>query len=159
MTYPLADLLRLRNLRRDRAEGEARAAEQALAQAVLEKERLAGDLAEYRIWRRAEMERRYRALLGQTVAQKELDAFHAGLAALEREELRREEALSQAGAAEERARQNVREARLHLARADQALQKILAHRDQWQEADAKERARLEDLEMEEFIGLRPGPDR
>ncbi len=155
MTYPLADLWRLRNLRRDRAEGAVQAAEQALARAVEEKERLAGDLGEYRAWRRAEVDRRYRALLGQTVTRKELDAFHAGLAALEREELRRGEALSQAGAAEERARQSVREARLALTRADRALRKIQAHRDQWQEADAKEQTRLEDLEMEEFVGLRP----
>ncbi len=159
MSYPLADLLRLRNLRRGQAEGAVQAAEGALVLAALEKVRLEGELAEYHDWRRAEVERRYGALLGQTVTQKDLGAFQAGLAALEREEFRREEALREAGAAEETARQKVREARLALTRADRALQKILAHRNQWLEAETKELARLEDLEMEEFAGRRPGPAR
>ena len=155
MAYPLARLLSLRDFReetarktQETAEASARAAAETLA--AREKE-----LADYRVWRREEAERRYRVILGQTLSQKELEEFKAGLALLEERELSAAEEARRAAEALEEARRQVQAARAAWRAADQARRKMLAHRDDWRAAQAREEVRREDLELEEFKPVRP----
>jgi len=150
VTYPLAGLLAIRDFRLDAAARAVSAAEAALAAAHAEQEARERQWRDYQTWRGEEVERRYRAIMGEVLPQAELDAFKAGLARLADEELRHEAAVHEAERATEAAHAAVTEARAAWRAADRERQKILHHRDEWQKTAAKEETRKEDLEMEEF---------
>lgn len=148
--YPLQALLSVRWFREDAAKNAVRAAERKALAAREAVETCRAELAEYRIWRVEETERRYDAIMGVDMSLDDIDAFKAGLAALADGELTRETA---AAAAEKEAAAcslAVSKAREAVAEARREAAKIEAHRDIWREEAKKEAERLEDLEMEEF---------
>ncbi len=147
--YPLARLLSVWNFREDEARKGVRAAEDGLACARREAEKRQQQLDSYRTWHAAEVDRRYAVIMGQVLSLKELDAFKNGLAQLEATQLLREKALEDALAAQEVRRAVLAEARERAAAARRGTAKIKAHREIWQREDARERERLEELELED----------
>ena len=127
--YPLAPLLKVREYREDAAKNALSAAERAVVEAQEAVERCRGELERYKVWRQEEVERRYDAIMGKGLSLKELDVFKAGLGALADGELKLEEAIAQALENVKKRQEDVRKAR--------------------------EAARQEDLEMEEFKPLPP----
>ena len=154
--YPLAGLLFLRNLREENAARAVRAAEAAARLAAAAREAQEKKLAEYRLWRREETERRYRSIMGQTLSRTELDDFKTGLALLDERELAEVEELRQAESALAEAEAKTAAAREDWRAADRARRKLLTHQDEWRTAEAREAGRQEDLELEEFKPGAPG---
>lgn len=150
--YPLAPLARVRQLREDAASSECSARERALIAARQETVERQRAFDEYLVWRKEEEERRYLEILGQEMSLKELDEFKAGLAALRDKDAVLLEAVTLARKAEEEAEKARDAAAEALKRARKDKEKISAHKDIWQAQEAKEKERLEDLEMEEFSG-------
>lgn len=142
--------MKLRGFREEAAQKALRAAE---AEARNAAENLAArekKLAEYKQWRQAETERRWRGILNQTLSRGEMDEFKAGLALLEERELAELEAVREAAEALDQAKGKAQAARAAWRSAEQARRKLLVHREDWEAEEAKEAARREDLELEEF---------
>jgi type III secretion protein O len=150
MRYPLSGILFIRDFRLEAASRTLRAAKAALRAAQAEQARREEALSAYRLWRIGEVERRYQSIMNQCMTMEEIDAFKAGLSRLADEELAREAAVREAENAVENARKNMDAARQAWIASDRERQKIRYHRDEWQTAQAKETARSEDLEQEEF---------
>ncbi|MDR0996125.1 MAG: type III secretion protein [Zoogloeaceae bacterium] len=151
--YPLTGLLRIRDFRLDAAQQAQCAAEAALQSAIAEKEEKARELARYKKWRVQEVERRYARILMRKMTMEALDKFKAGLSQLADEELAREGEILEADKRLVDARNALNAARTAFTHANQAREKILYHRDVWRQEEAKETARAEDREMEEFKPL------
>jgi type III secretion protein O len=153
MPYPLVGLLKIRAFRVDAAEKALCAAETRLRAAEEARAAREAEREDYRIWRQAEVERRYQAIMGQTLGREEIDAFKAGLSALADEELAREAAWLDAGRAAEEARQTAQTVRADWLLANKANEKLRYHRDNWQKTQDMKANRQEDLEQEEFKPL------
>jgi type III secretion protein O len=153
MAYPLAGLLRIRDFRLDAAQQAQRAAEAEVQRAIAEREEKARELERYKTWRAEEIERRYAGILMHEMTMEDLDKFKAGLAQLAEGEIAREGAILEADKHIEEARLALEAARRAYVHANQEREKILYHRGEWQKTEAKEAARAEDLEMEEFKPL------
>jgi len=148
--YPLAGLLRLRGFREEAAQKALRAAEaeaRAAAETLAAREKR---LAEYKQWRREETDKRWLLILNKTLSRGEMDEFKAGLALLEERELAEAQAVREAAEALEQAQGQVQAARAAWRAAEQARRKLSVHREEWEAEEAKEAARREDLELEEF---------
>jgi type III secretion protein O len=148
--YPLSGLLRIRDFRVDAAAKAVRTAEAALHEAQAMLAAAQAKLTAYRAWRIEETEHRYQSIMAQTLTLDELDDFKAGLAALADQELQKEAAVRDAQNTVTACCENLVTARTTWRSADHEREKILHHREEWQKGDAKESARQEDLEMEEF---------
>lgn len=150
MNYPLKGLLDIRGFREDAAAKNIAAAEAALQAALAAALAAREELERYRQWREMEIERRYLSIMGREMSLKDLDEFKDGLARLDDQELLKHQAVEEAEKRTDEARRNLASAKEALAAAVRAKQKIVHHRDQWLEADAREENRQQDLEMEEF---------
>ncbi|MDR2786750.1 MAG: type III secretion protein [Candidatus Accumulibacter sp.] len=153
MPYPLAGLLRIRDFRVDAASKAMRAAETRVRAAQAELAEKEAEWERYGVWRQEEVERRYQSIMNRAMLLPEIDAFKAGLSALADQELLREEAARKAARALEKAREEARNAREGWLLANRERQKIDYHRDNWQQYQAKEESRREDVEQEEFKPL------
>jgi hypothetical protein len=148
--YPLGGILFIRDFRVDAAAKAVSVAEAALRDAQATHIRLQEEHVAYCKWRGEETERRYQGIMGQSLTQDDLDKFKIGLAMLVDEELHKEAAVRDAAREIEVAREKVVAARQSWREADRDRQKIVYHRGEWQKEYAKEVARQEDLELEEF---------
>jgi type III secretion protein O len=148
--YPLEGLLAIRVFREDAAIKDLSAAESWLKTAMAETENRRQEFNNYRIWHREEVERRYQAIMGREMSQGDLEDFKAGLAWLDGQILKRQEAVAEAEKLEDEAREKLQRAKAVLREATQAREKISYHRGQWIEGAAREEERVQDLELEEF---------
>ena len=152
--YPLASLTRVRQLREDAASAECTSSEKILLAARRETLARQKALDDYLVWRKQEEDRRYHEILGKELSFKELEDFKAGLAALRDRDNILLAALEEARKAEEEAAQRRDAAVESLKQARKEKEKISENRKVWQAAERKEAERREDLEMEEFTGVK-----
>ena len=154
MKYPLTSLAQVRQLREENAAMEYAAREKALL--IAQRETLARRkaLEDHLAWRKKEEDRRYREILGKEMSRKEMDAFKAGVAALREKDNILLEAVEEARKAEEEAARHRDEAAATLKQRRREMDKIDTHQEIWQTSEAIEAGRREDLEMEEFTGLK-----
>ena len=149
-SYPLQSLLTVRHFREEGAKNEVRAAERRLAEAREEVRKKEEELERYRIWRREEENRRYDAIMGETMSLEEVAGFRASLGALAEGEQERILAVTEAEKAFGQKEREVAAAREAVAEARREAAKIEAHRDIWLAEAKREAERQEDLELEEF---------
>ena len=152
-SYPLDALLTVRQYREESAKRQVRIAETSLREAEELVEKKKKELEEYRIWRRAEEDRRYEAIMNVPLSLERLDAFKAGLACLAAEENEKEQAALQAEKEVEHRQSILKKAKDDAKTASKNTSKIQAHKDIWKEDAKKEAERKEDLELEEFRPL------
>ncbi|MDR2892011.1 MAG: type III secretion protein [Deltaproteobacteria bacterium] len=152
--YPLTPLARIRQLREDAAATECAGREKALLAARQETLLHRKALEDYLLWRKEEEERRYQAILGQEMPRREMEIFKSGIAALRDKDAILLEAVEAAQKAEAEAARLRDEAVKILQQRRKDKEKIEAHREIWQSGEAKEAERREDLEMEEFTGVK-----
>ena len=148
--YPLAPLLKVREYREDAAKNALSAAERAVVEAQEAVERCRGELERYKVWRQEEVERRYDAIMGETMSLEEVAGFRASLGALAEGEQERILAVTEAEKAVGQKEREVAAAREAVAEARREAAKIEAHRDIWLAEAKREAERQEDLELEEF---------
>jgi type III secretion protein O len=144
----------MRQLREEAAATECSAREKTLLAARQETQARRKTLEEYLVWRKEEEDRRYREILGKDLSRKEMDAFKGGVAALREKDAILMEALEEAQKAEQEASRRRDEAMEALKRRRKDREKIDVHREIWQVGEAREAERREDLEMEEFTGVK-----
>ena len=149
-SYPLQSLLTVRHFREEGAKNEVRAAERRLAEAREEVRKKEEELERYRIWRPEEENRRYDAIMGETMSLEEVAGFRASLGALAEGEQKRILAVTEAEKAVGQKEREVAAAREAVAEARREAAKIEAHRDIWLAEAKREAERQEDLELEEF---------
>ena len=149
-SYPLQALLPVRHFREAGAKNEGRAAERRLAEAREEVRKKEEELERYRIWRPEEENRRYDAIMGETMSLEEVAGFRASLGALAEGEQERILAVTEAEKAVGQKEREVAAAREAVAEARREAAKIEAHRDIWLAEAKREAERQEDLELEEF---------
>ena len=151
MAYPLQPLLNVRSFRETNAQAAVSTAEGRVREAeavVAERE---AELTRYREWRPQEVERRYTAIMGESLTLADLDKFKAGLAALADGEYSREAAMQEAEKTVDERKVELQAARAALLSARKDKMKIDAHKDIWSQVEAKEEERAADIELEDFV--------
>lgn len=148
--YPLDALLNVRHYREKAAERGILAARHALEAA---KGRVEAEKRDFEAWRAAEVERRYKALLGHPIPIDGLLGFNNGLAALDARALEFELRIAEAQKALEEETAKLEAAKLAAKRARQNAAKIEKHKSIWAEEAKIEAERAEEREFEEFKPL------
>ncbi len=148
--YPLSSLLHVREHRENTAQRELALARQEKENAqnlLLEAENA---LVEYAKWLKNEEKIRYDALIGQSCTKKDFDDLKNSMAKLMEREI-------ELGQEVEKAKEYLKEREEILIKCknyhiqmQKDKEKILAHKDLWQEEILKEEVKAEDAELEEF---------
>ena len=152
MAYLLQPLLRIRQMREDRASGELTAARRAreLAETVLADRQK--DLAEYNETREERRDRIYDAIIGQTVTMERLDLATEGVARIDEEGVLKADNVKRAELdLNGRISQEI-DARQKFQLATKERMKIDEHRSIWLAADAAEQEYRAEGELEDFVG-------
>ncbi|HQU09013.1 MAG TPA: YscO family type III secretion system apparatus protein [Opitutales bacterium] len=145
----MADLLRVRVIREDKAMREVVKAHRKLEEmrAHLEAERKA--LQEYHDWRVHEEQRRFDEIMHKEIVKKTLENLKVEIAALRDEELAREKRVVDAEIAVQDAEKALEEARLVHLESVKSKQKIEEHQDIWMVQAKKNDEYLLDKELED----------
>ena len=146
----LHDLLRIKRIREKSAEEEVRKCKYRVELAVQDVETKKKNLEEYKVWRYQEEQRLYDNIMNTSVKQFDLDILKQKVAKLREKDLVLEDAIKEAEKHLEETRQELEEARQKHVLATQAVQKFEEFTDVLDQEEAKEKARLEELELEEF---------
>ena len=148
--YPLAPLLRVRELREAEAAKIKKAMETALSMAVEIELKKETELLSFRKYRNEETERRYAQIIGKNLSQGELDSFRSGLALLAQRELSLEEELQELREKTKKARLGLQKAEENLRAALKSKEKLIRHRELFLTAEKALEIGKEELELEEF---------
>jgi hypothetical protein len=152
MPYLLQPLLRIRQMREDRASGELTAARQAreAAESILEERQK--DLAAYNETREERRDRIYDAIMGQVVSMERIDLASEGVARIDEEGILKADNVKHAELdLNERISQET-EARRKFQVATKERMKIDEHKSIWLAADAAEQEYRAESELEDFVG-------
>ena len=151
MSYTLQPLLRIREMREDRAAGELTIARQALVAAEEALEARKRELADYESTKEERRDRIYDTVIGRTVSREQLDMATEGVARIDEEGTLKADNVVRAEA-ERKTREDAAEtARAALNLAIKNRMKIDEHRAVWlAEEDKAQEARAEG-ELEAFV--------
>ena len=157
MPYALQSLLRIREMREDRASGELTAARLAVVEANDALAARKKDLAEYEKTREERRDRVFDTVMGKTVGRERIDLVREGVAKIDEEGAQKSENVRRAERTLHEKEDDAAAARTVFIAATRNRMKIDEHRSEWvrQEADAQERRA--DSELEDFT-RRPKDD-
>ena len=154
MAYALQSMLKIREMREDRAQAELVGAKAVRAQAEQELLKCSDRRLQYDAEKEARRDRVYEAVIGRTVKMDDLDRARDAVTQIDEEgillmraEHQAEDVFKQKDAAAEKAR-------VLLAAATRNKEKITLHRQVWEEEDRRQREMLADAEMDEFAEIR-----
>ena len=153
--YILQPLLRIREMREDRATGELTAARQALAVA---EETLAArqhDLAVFEETKEARRDRIYATVIGRAVSREQLDMATEGVARIDEEGALKADNVARAEGERKKREEATEAARSNLALAMKNRAKIDEHKDVWLAAEAAEEEHRAEGELEDFVVRKP----
>ena len=148
--YILQPLLRIREMREDRATGELTAARQALAVA---EETLAArrhDLAAFEETKEARRDRIYATVIGRAVSREQLDMATEGVTRIDEEGALKADNVARAEAERKTCEEAADAARVRLNLATKNRMKIDEHRAVWQADEAKAQEDRAEAELEDF---------
>lgn len=156
MAYLLQDLVRVRELREDRASKALTVARRRTREAEQALEDRRRELAEYREWRLQEEERLVQSIMLKKVKLGEITDLRLEIIGLRERELEFTDRVHRAEADLTKAREEEEAARQAHKKATQELEKLLGHREEWEQEQSREAERAADLELEEFTMPAPG---
>ena len=150
MSYVLQPLLRIRQMREDRAYGELSVARQAreAAESTLAARRQ--ELVRYEETKEARRDRIYDAIMGRAVSRDQIDLASEGVARIDEEGILKADNVKRAEADVSTCENREREARQTLNRATKERMKIDEHRSVWLVAEAAEQEARAEGELEDF---------
>ena len=151
MPYLLQPLLRIREMREDRASGELSAARRELAAAEEALEARRRDLAAYEDTKEERRDRIYDAIMGRAVSREQIDLANAGVARIDEEGALKTDNVARAEAERKRREEAAAAARRNLILATKDRMKIDEHRDVWLAAEAAEEELRAEGELEDFV--------
>lgn len=148
--YLLQDLVRVRELREDRASKEVTRARNQVEEAKRILREREETLKAYKAWRVEEEDRLIQTIMLKKVKLGEITDLRLEILALREKELEHIDAVKQAEGDLDKALEQLEKARMAHIKATQELEKLIEHRETWDEEMRSEFERAEDLEMEEF---------
>lgn len=148
--YPLESLLTVRRFREEAARRKVNSARLAAIEARNEIERCKKALEDWRVWREAEVERRYEAIIGASLPVSKLNDFNRALAKLGQDELEQVMKVDAAEREAQKAEAAFEKAKRAAVAAGQGTAKIEKHRELWREDMKKEAEHAEEREFEDF---------
>ena len=150
MAYVLQPLLRIRQMREDRATGELSVArrERAAAEATLEERRK--DLARYEETKEERRDRIYDAIMGRPVGRDQIDLAAEGVARIDEEGVLKADNVKRAEADVKTCADREGAARQRLNLATKERMKIDEHRSVWLSEEAAEQEARAEGELEDF---------
>lgn len=153
--YVLADLMRMRVMRKDRAERELMKAKQLVVQAkemVAQREK---ELQEYEIWVEKEIDRQYNEILKQQIRRGAIDDLGENIKILRAKTLDYVKRISDAKENLRKAEENVVQKHDALMEAERNLQKLDEHKKEWLEEQRVLEEFVSDMELEESVRYVP----
>ncbi|MDR2030340.1 MAG: type III secretion protein [Puniceicoccales bacterium] len=153
MKYVLADLVRVRTLRKDRLERELLKAKERLAEAERQVPIREKELADYEKWLDEEIDRQYAKLIGKQVRQDVVTDFAATIRTLRGRVPEYVKRVQDAKADVCRAEEELQKKYAEVEQANRDLEKLLAHRSEWEAEQAKLEEMSGDKELEESVRL------
>lgn len=152
MTYALQSLLRIREMREERAANELTAARREVikAQHILEDRQ--ADLAAYEETKEARRSRIFDAVLGHTITMDDLERVREGVARIDEEGVLKADNVVQAQAELEKRTTAAETTRVAFVAASKNRMKITEHRTIWQQAESVAFEYRQEAELEDFTG-------
>ncbi|MDR2663935.1 MAG: type III secretion protein [Puniceicoccales bacterium] len=147
--YILADLVRVRTLRKDRVERELLAAKERLAEAERQVPIREKELDDYRNWVDAEIDRLYTEIIRKSIHKNAVDDLAYAVRSLRGKEPEYVKRLQDARDDVKKAQELVEEKKKERIQAQKDLEKLDAHREEWLAEQAKLEEFLSDKELEE----------
>jgi type III secretion protein O len=148
--YALADLLKVRHIRRDRAEKDVTQARRLLVEAQKILQQTMQELEDYKVFVREETERLYAEIVKQSVRRKNIDDLHEAVKALKTSLLDYEKRVENAQEECRKAEENIEKCKEALMMANRNIEKIETHKETWRLEVNREEEFQADLEMEDF---------
>ncbi len=146
----LNDLLRIKKIRERSADEEVRKCRYRVQLAEQDLEKKQQELISYKAWRIEEEQRRYDEIINTNVKQFDLDILKQTVAQMREKDLILQEAITKAEEHLEETKQQLLQAQQQYRLASQAVQKFEEFIDVIHQEELKEKARIEELELEEF---------
>lgn len=152
MTYALQSLLRIREMREERAANELTMARREVANAerVLAERR--ADLAAYEASKEARRNRLYEAIEGRAITMDELDLVREGIARIDEEGTLKADNVVQAQTELEKRHVLAETSRVAFVSASKNREKITEHRKIWCRAEEVASEHRQEAELEDFTG-------
>jgi hypothetical protein len=149
MTYPLQQLLRVRDHRERKAQNRVARSKALLVQAQAEKERRTRELTAFRRWRLEEEQRLLATLTAQRASVQDLLCFRSRIGGLRADQADRARRVDEAAQQVADAQEALQTARRDHAAAYRQRAKIQAHRERWQTELRIETERTAENEMDD----------
>jgi hypothetical protein len=153
-TYPLQDMVRVREHREDQATQAVTKAQRQLKEARDALARKQQELKDYTAWRIAEEDRLLDSLMRRQLKLGEISDVRALIGTFRDRELQLTDEVVQAEKAVTKAEAHLEECRQRQVKAVRDLEKLVEHRVIWQRERTAEQELAEDLELEDFSGPR-----
>ena len=151
MNYPLEDLLRVRNLREDRAQDEFLKARNRLKEANLALDRATQELEDYKVWLIEEEKRRYDTIMNQEVNRHKVDSVKLEVKFLRKKEQLYIEKVKEAEANVSKAAEELEQTKEVRMQSIRDRKKIDEHKENFGvKSGRKEQEFLAEKEMEDF---------
>lgn len=156
--YPLQSMLNIRAMREDRAASDLSRARRAriAAERTLEEKREVR--SRYEQTKEARRDRVYDAVMGRSVKLDDLEQARDAVNRIDEEGVLLEEDEKKAEHVFEERTREAQSAHVRYVAAEKDKEKIVMHRDAWQDEDRLEQERLADAELEEFTGKKEDED-
>jgi chromosome segregation ATPase len=152
--YELDDLLRVREIRKDRAEKNLKEAQQLLKEAEQAVVRAKQELEDYKIFVVKETKRLYDQILKKSINKREIDNLHFMVKELQNKIFDYQKRVEDALLACDKAKENLDNCREELRLAERNIDKIESMKDVWREQVKKEEEMKADAEIEDLPAKR-----
>ena len=149
--YELDDLLRVREIRKDRAEKELKKAQQLLREAEQAVVQAKKELEDYKIFVIQESQRLYDQVIQKRINKQEIDNLNFMIKELQSRIFDYEKRVEDAILACDKAKENLDQCREALRLAERNIDKIESMKDVWREQVRIEEERAADAEVEDLI--------
>jgi hypothetical protein len=152
MAYALQSLLRIRQMREDRAASELTVARREVANAQRTLEARQADLAAYEATKEARRNRIFDAIVGRAVSMDDLDLVREGIARIDEEGVLKADNVVQARAELKKRTDAAEQTRMAFVVASKNRMKITEHRVIWTQAENEASEHRQEAELEDFTG-------
>ncbi|MDR2735546.1 MAG: type III secretion protein [Puniceicoccales bacterium] len=147
--YELDDLLKVREIRKDRAEKNLTQAQKLLREAEQALAKAKQELEDYKLFVINETNRLYKQVLKKSIKKNSVDALHLAIKELQNKVFEYEKRVEDAMVMCQKAKENLEKRREELIQANRNIDKVESLKDKWREEVKKEEERQADIEMED----------
>ena len=152
MAYALQSLLKIREMREDRASADLTAAKQAVREAERALEQRRQELREFEETCEERRDSVYNAVLGRAVSREDLDLVLEAVGRIDEEGALKADNVNMAMGEVQKKEEKAEECQAAFTEASKNRMKISEHKKVWIAADAAEQERKLESELEDFTG-------